>query len=127
VEVDDRLRTQIVEVSDQFGSEALRVMAGAYREMPGSRDKLERSEIEGNLTLAGLWGMIDPPREESIEAVKEAKRAGIKPVMITGDHAVTALASAKPEQGESMTPVKNKLGRRYSCLMSFLSPLEMSQ
>lgn len=57
-----------------------------------SKDKLERSEIEEGLTLAGLWGMIDPPREESIDAVKDAKGAGIKPVMITGDHAVTALA-----------------------------------
>jgi Ca2+-transporting ATPase len=95
VELDDKRRSEIVELSEQFGSEALRVMAGAYREISGSGGKLERSEIEGSLTLAGVWGMIDPPREESIAAVNEAKEAGIKPVMITGDHAVTALAIAK--------------------------------
>ena len=95
VELDDPLRSEIAQVSEQFGSEALRVMAGAYREIPGGRDKLERSAIEGNLSLAGLWGMIDPPREESIEAVKDARAAGIKPVMITGDHALTALAIAR--------------------------------
>lgn len=95
VELDDPLRREIVERSEQFGSEALRVMAGAYREISQGKKKLERSEIEGDLTLAGLWGMIDPPREESIEAVKEARGAGIHPVMITGDHAVTALAIAR--------------------------------
>jgi Ca2+-transporting ATPase len=95
VELDDPLRREIVERSEQFGSEALRVMAGAYKEISQGKEKLERSEIEGDLTLAGLWGMIDPPREESIEAVKEAKGAGIHPVMITGDHAVTALAIAR--------------------------------
>jgi Ca2+-transporting ATPase len=95
VELDDKRRSEIVEISEQFGSEALRVMAGACREISGSGGKLERSEIEGSLTLAGVWGMIDPPRQESIEAVKDAKGAGIKPVMITGDHAVTALAIAK--------------------------------
>jgi Ca2+-transporting ATPase len=95
VELDDKRRSEIVALAEQFGSEALRVMAGAYRFSSGSAARLERSEIEGSLTLAGLWGMIDPPREESIEAVKEAKGAGIKPVMITGDHAVTALAIAR--------------------------------
>ena len=95
VELDGKRRNEIIALSEQFGSEALRVMAGAYRDISGGAGKLERSEIEGSLTMAGLWGMIDPPREESIEAVKEAKGAGIKPVMITGDHAVTALAIAK--------------------------------
>ena len=95
VELDDKRRSEIVELSEQFGSEALRVMAGAYREISQGGEKLDRNEVEGHLILAGLWGMIDPPREESIAAVKEAKEAGIKPVMITGDHAVTALAIAK--------------------------------
>ena len=95
VKLDENRRNEMVALGEQFGSEALRVMAGAYRDISGNGNKLERSEIEGSLTLAGLWGMIDPPREESIEAVKEAKGAGIKPVMITGDHAVTALAIAK--------------------------------
>lgn len=95
VELDDNHRSEITWISRQFASEALRLLAGAYREISGTESKLERSEIEGNLTLAGLWGMIDPAREESIEAVRKAKGAGIRTVMITGDHAVTALAIAK--------------------------------
>ncbi|NLD05632.1 MAG: HAD-IC family P-type ATPase, partial [Synergistaceae bacterium] len=94
VELDDKYRSEIAQLSDQFASEALRVLGGAYRDISGTEGNLERAEIEGNLTFAGLWGMIDPPREESIEAVKKAKAAGIRPVMITGDHAVTALAIA---------------------------------
>ncbi len=107
VELDDKRRSEIVECSEQMASDALRLLAGAYREIPGTEGKLERSEAEGNLTLAGLWGMMDPPREESIEAVKKAKGAGIRPVMITGDHAVTALAIAKAvgisDSGEAVT------------------------
>lgn len=95
VELDDRLRSEIVEISEDFASEALRVMAGGYRYFPASEAKLERSDLEGSLIFAGMWGMIDPPREESIEAVRNAKGAGIRPVMITGDHAATALAIAK--------------------------------
>jgi Ca2+-transporting ATPase len=95
VELDDRLRNEIVEISEGFASEALRVMAGGYRDLPGSEGKLERSDLEGSLIFAGMWAMIDPPREESIEAVRNAKGAGIRPVMITGDHAATALAIAK--------------------------------
>lgn len=94
VELDNKLRNKIAKLCDQFASEALRVLAGAYREISGAEGNLERAEIERNLTFAGLWGMIDPPREESIEAVRKAKAAGIRPVMITGDHAVTALAIA---------------------------------
>ncbi|WP_028321637.1 cation-translocating P-type ATPase [Desulfatiglans anilini] len=95
VELDARLRTEIVEISERLGSEALRVMAGAFKEIPQREKTLKRPEIEKGLTLAGLWGMMDPPREESIRAVEDAKGAGIKPVMITGDHALTALAVAK--------------------------------
>jgi Ca2+-transporting ATPase len=106
-ELTETLRQEIVDLSERFGSEALRVMAGAYREISKGNKKLERSEIEGSLTLAGLWGMIDPPREESIEAVKAAKGAGIHPVMITGDHAVTALAIARAvgitDKGKAVT------------------------
>jgi len=94
-ELDEAFREEILDLNERFGSQAFRVMAGAYREMPKGRDKLEKADVEGGLTFAGLWGMIDPPREESIEAVKQAKGAGIHPVMITGDHAVTALAVAR--------------------------------
>lgn len=107
VPLDDRLRHEIVDLNERFGAGALRVMAGAYKEISQGKDSLERSDIEGNFTLAGLWGMMDPPREESIEAVRKAKGAGIRPVMITGDHAVTALAIARAvgitENGEAIT------------------------
>jgi len=95
VELDDGFRKEILDLNEQFGSQALRVMAGAYREIPQGRDKLDKDDVEGGLTFAGFWGMIDPPREESFEAVEMAKGAGIHPVMITGDHAVTGLAIAK--------------------------------
>ncbi len=95
VKLDDGLRREILEAGEGFASEALRVIAGAYREFAEGKKKLERSDVEESLIFAGLWGMIDPPREESVEAVKKAKGAGIRPVMITGDHAVTALAIAR--------------------------------
>lgn len=95
VELNEKLRDEIVGMNEEFASNALRVMAGAYREMPQGQDKLEQADVEGGLTLVGLWGMIDPPRKESIQAVSDAKGAGIHPVMITGDHAVTALAIAR--------------------------------
>ena len=95
VELNDERRREVAEISEQFASEALRVMAGAYRDMPQGASKLERAAAEEGLTLAGLWGMLDPPREESVQAVRDAKGAGIRPVMITGDHAVTALAIAR--------------------------------
>ncbi len=95
VKLSEDLRREIVRVNEEFASNALRVMAGAYREAPRGREKLEQADVEEDLTLAGLWGMIDPPREESAEAVMAAREAGIHPVMITGDHAVTALAIAR--------------------------------
>jgi Ca2+-transporting ATPase len=95
VVLDEQRRREILQVNEEFASRALRVMAGAYRDMTRDRDKPERADAEEGLTLAGLWGMIDPPREESIRAVNDAKGAGIRPVMITGDHAVTALAIAR--------------------------------
>jgi Ca2+-transporting ATPase len=106
-DLDESIRRAIVEVDERFASQALRVIAGAYREMPRGRDGLEKADVEGGLTLVGMWGMIDPPREEVIQAVSDAKGAGIHPVMITGDHAVTALAIARQvgiaKNGEAMT------------------------
>jgi len=95
VELNDELRRELRGINDLYASEALRVMAGAYREMPQGQTRLEKSDVESGLTLAGLWAMLDPPRAESAQAVSDAKGAGIHPVMITGDHAVTALAIAR--------------------------------
>ncbi|MCK9275418.1 MAG: HAD-IC family P-type ATPase [Syntrophales bacterium] len=94
-ELDEAFKKEISEVNDRFASDALRVIAGAYREVPEDYPELKEEDIERGLTLAGLWGMIDPPREESLQAVSDARKAGIHPVMITGDHAVTAEAVAR--------------------------------
>ncbi|MCL4180121.1 MAG: HAD-IC family P-type ATPase [Verrucomicrobia bacterium] len=95
VELNGDLRREIFETIGHYAAQALRVMAGAYRQMPPGQDLLEPADVEGGLTFAGLWGILDPPRKESTQAVRDAKEAGIHPVMITGDHAITALAIAR--------------------------------
>ncbi len=95
VELDEEKRGKIQDTNEQFAGDALRVMAGAYREFSADKQGLEESDIQQGLTFAGLWGMIDPPRKQSIHAVSAAKGAGIRPVMITGDYAATALAIAR--------------------------------
>ena len=78
-----------------MANKALRVIAVAYKDIDNMPSKIERNIIENNLTFVGLIGMIDPPREGVKEAVKTCKKAGIKTVMITGDHILTAKAIAK--------------------------------
>ena len=78
-----------------MAKEALRVLAFAYKEMDHLPSKEEMKTIENNLTFIGMVGMIDPPRLEAKRAVEKCKKAGIKTVMITGDHKVTAIAIAK--------------------------------
>ncbi|HHV13661.1 MAG TPA: calcium-translocating P-type ATPase, PMCA-type [Clostridiales bacterium] len=74
---------------------ALRVIAVAYKNLPNSSVKVTPAELENDLTFIGLIGMIDPPREEVKEAVATCRQAGIRPIMITGDHVLTATAIAK--------------------------------
>ncbi|WP_125583683.1 cation-translocating P-type ATPase [Levilactobacillus cerevisiae] len=81
-------------IHDQFGQQALRVLSVGYKVVPATTTH-DWATLTKNLTFAGLVGIIDPPRPEVIPAIREAKRAGIKPVMITGDHMVTAEAIAK--------------------------------
>lgn len=83
------------EVTEEMSRDALRVLAVAYKEVDAIPVNITSEEIESGLTLLGLVGMIDPPREEAKEAVKICRKAGIKPVMITGDHVITASAIAK--------------------------------
>ena len=83
------------EINDSLGSEALRVLAVAYKEINALPDALTPDTLETDLTFLGLVGMIDPPRPEAKAAVATCRRAGIKPVMITGDHVVTASAIAR--------------------------------
>ena len=81
-----------LDAAHQFAKEGMRVLAMAYKEVPADGSGLTHGMVEGNLTFAGLQAMIDPPRPEAIEAVAGCRRAGIRVVMITGDHAVTAQA-----------------------------------
>ena len=78
-----------------MANKALRVIAVAYKDIDNLPEKIDSNIIENNLTFVGLIGMIDPPREGVKEAVKTCKKAGIKTVMITGDHILTAKAIAK--------------------------------
>lgn len=82
-------------VNDEMSSRALRVLAVATKVIDEIPAEPTSENLESGLQLIGLVGMIDPPRPEAREAVKECRRAGIKPVMITGDHVVTASAIAK--------------------------------
>lgn len=82
-------------VNDRFGKRALRVIAVGYAVYDEEPQEITSEALEKNLRLLGLIGMIDPPRPESKGAIAKAKRAGIKTVMITGDHVVTAGAIAK--------------------------------
>ncbi len=95
VELTAQQKEQIEQINDAMASQALRVMAGAYRDARAGKDRVTPEDIQEGLTLAGLWGMIDPARAESVQAVAEAKGAGIRPIMITGDHAATAVAIAR--------------------------------
>lgn len=80
---------------EQMSSDALRVLAIAYKEIDVLPENPSSENLECGLTLMGLVGMIDPPRPEVKTAVDVCRKAGIKPVMITGDHVVTAAAIAK--------------------------------
>jgi Ca2+-transporting ATPase len=89
-------RQEIRTAGEQLAGEALRTLAAAFRSLPS--DALEREvddRVEQDLVFLGVVGMIDPPREEAKEAVARAKGAGIRPVMITGDHPQTAAAIAR--------------------------------
>ena len=83
------------QMTEQMSENALRVLAVAYREIAEIPTQLTSETVEQNLTFLGLVGMIDPPRPEAKEAVALCRRAGIRPVMITGDHIVTASAIAR--------------------------------
>jgi calcium-translocating P-type ATPase len=92
---DEELKKEAAEVHDAFAEKALRVIAIAYKIYDEMPEDLSEEGLEKDLQLLGLAGMIDPPRPESKEAVQLAKEAGIKTVMITGDHVVTAKAIAR--------------------------------
>ena len=87
----DERRREIMQANEEMASRALRALALAYRDDDGTEPTID----EHNLTFAGLVGMIDPPRDEVKQAVVRCREAGIRPVMITGDHPATATAIAR--------------------------------
>ena len=89
--MDRRMKEQLSGLHSQMAGQALRVLAVIRKD----RERIQGEKQESEFTFLGLLGFLDPPREESQEAVKLCKSAGIRPVMVTGDHALTAAAIAK--------------------------------
>ena len=87
-------RKKAARINEEMSKKALRVLAIAYKAIDVVPENQTSEELESGLTFMGLVGMIDPPRPEAKEAVAVCKQAGIRPVMITGDHVVTASAIA---------------------------------
>lgn len=88
-------KEEIDKYNVEMAKDALRVLAMAYKELDHEPTDEEMKNIENDLIFVGMVGMIDPPREEVKVAVEKCKTAGIKTVMITGDHKITAVAIAK--------------------------------
>jgi len=91
----EEYKKTIDETNEGLAKNALRVLGFAYKEIDHVPTNEEMKDIEAHLTFVGMVGMIDPPREEAKQAVEKCKTAGIKTVMITGDHKITATAIAK--------------------------------
>jgi Ca2+-transporting ATPase len=88
-------KRQILQANETMANSALRVLSMAYRDLPEEPQNVEIGELENGLIFIGLLGMIDPARPEVIDAVAKCNAAGIRPVMITGDHKNTAMAIAR--------------------------------
>lgn len=95
VDFTDDLKNKMLAKNSEFSRQALRVLAYAYKLHDELIENATFDEIESNLILIGLSGMIDPARPEAREAIKECKSAGITPIMITGDYLETAIAIGK--------------------------------
>ncbi|HIE31129.1 MAG TPA: HAD family hydrolase, partial [Methanosarcinales archaeon] len=86
-------KVEILQKADEMAEEALRLLAMAYKVVSSESDSIGRNDLT-DMTFLGIQGMIDPPREEAIDGVTKCKKAGIRVVMVTGDHASTARAVA---------------------------------
>jgi Ca2+-transporting ATPase len=87
-------RKKILAANEEMATGALRVLAIAYRDL-AETDEIKEELVEKDLVFLGLIGMMDPPREEAVEAVRVCREVSIRPIMITGDHKLTAMAVAK--------------------------------
>lgn len=92
VPLTEEMKLQYLKAAEEMSDEALRVLGAAYKD---TDRMIDPDEMEQDLTILGFVGMIDPPRLEVKDSIREAKMAGITPVMITGDHKNTAVAIAK--------------------------------
>ncbi|MBP2116974.1 Ca2+-transporting ATPase [Cohnella lubricantis] len=102
------LRTKVLQANEAMASDALRVLGFAYRDVRAHEQCDNEDQAENGLIFIGLAGMIDPPRREVFEAIVKCRQAGIKTVMITGDHRTTAEAIARtigilPKDGKAMS------------------------
>jgi len=96
IKLSNKDKEQILKTNEKMANQALRVLAVAYKELPKTETgKHDEDELEHDLVFIGLAGMIDPPRDEAKGAIELCRKAGIKTVMITGDHKLTAVAIAK--------------------------------
>ncbi|GFO96931.1 calcium-translocating P-type ATPase [groundwater metagenome] len=106
-EMNDEDRKAVENKALEYGDNALRVIALAYCEVDAEINVLSIESIAGKLILAGIVGMMDPPREEVIEAIRKCYEAGITPIMITGDHLSTALGVAERVGMKNPATIKN--------------------
>ena len=90
----EAIKRAIIKINEDFAGDALRVLAMAYKWLPENLNEFDET-VENGMVFIGLQGMIDPPREDAIEAIKTCQKAGIRTIMITGDHKLTAVAIAK--------------------------------
>lgn len=95
IKLDELTRRSITRINDSMANNALRVMGLAFRKLETGTYSPNTKNVENDLIFVGLMGMIDPPRKEAVEAVQKCRLAGIKPIMITGDHKLTATAIAR--------------------------------
>jgi len=96
IKLSQKEKEQILKTNEELANQALRVLAIAYKELPKTETgKYDEEDLETDLVFVGLAGMIDPPRAEAKGAIELCRKAGIKTVMITGDHKLTAVAIAQ--------------------------------
>ena len=109
VPLDDEWRSKIEAANERLAKKGMRVLGVGFR-LINTIPEIIQTDLEQNITLVGLFGMIDPPRNEVKDAVAIAKAAGIRPIMITGDHPLTAMEIARQlgitENGRVLTGVE---------------------